>query len=75
MTIKKTSATGYAVIMDTVMSDGNLRADYDMHLDGRTLRSFERPGHIRTGGLLKINLGSISFPKVAKMAIGDTATF
>lgn len=66
-TITRTTATTYAIKL------GNGRTDGMMHLMGNVLRSKEQRGHIRTGGLLTITLGPVSYQLVTRLAVGETA--
>jgi hypothetical protein len=75
MTISRTESDRYAVVTDTVLADGSFRADHHMALAGNELRSVERRGAIRTGGLLRVALGPLSLARVMAMSIGDSISF
>jgi len=72
MKITKTQSNRYAVVTDIVMSDGSMRGDSCMRLDGAQLRSHEERGSIRAGGLMRVNLGPKSFPLVAALKVGES---
>lgn len=74
-TITRTGVDTYRVDTDRLMSDGSYQADGCLKLYGNVLRSFEKPGHIRIGGLMSITLGPQSLARVQMLAIGESATF
>ncbi len=73
MTITRLGENRYSVVTDTVLSDGSKRSDFGMVLQGATLRSVEQKGHIRIGGLLRIELGPKSLARVQALAIGEAS--
>jgi hypothetical protein len=73
-TITKTGMGTFSVTTDTLMSDGTYDGDGFMRLDGNLLRSIERKGLIRIGGLKKITLGPKSLALVSSMIIGESIT-
>jgi hypothetical protein len=75
LTITRTSIDTYRVDTDTLLSDGSYRADGCLKLHGNVLRSFERPGHIRIGGLMNLTLGPLSLARVSALAVGESVTF
>lgn len=70
--VTRVSSDRYAVVSDIAMSDGSMLADHYMRLDGTMLRSVERRGHIRVGGLLKLNLVPASLALVTALGVGET---
>lgn len=74
MTITRLNAERFAVVTTTALSDGTLRADYAMRLEGTCLRSVEERGCIRVGGLMRVQLGPVTLPRVQALAIGESLT-
>ena len=72
MTITRTTETEYAVVTDTVLADGSLKADYFMRLDGDTLRTITRPGFIHVGFPFTVKLGPVSLAAVQALSVGAT---
>jgi len=52
------------VTTNVLLADGSYWSDVDCALTGNVLKSVERPGHIRVGGLIKLTLGPVSLAKV-----------
>lgn len=75
LTITRTGNDTYRVDTDRLMSDGSYQADGCLKLHGNILRSFERPGCIRVGGLMNLTLGEKSLAVVQGLEIGESATF
>jgi hypothetical protein len=59
----------------TVTITADAITDCDMELVGRELRSRERKYHLRTGGLMLVKLGPVSFARVSALAVGEQAEF
>jgi hypothetical protein len=72
MTIMRVTETDYAVVTDTVLADGSMRADWCMRLDGHALRSVERRGDVRTGGRLRVVLGPTALQRVRLLDVGQS---
>ena len=72
MTITRVDLDTFAVVTDTVLADGTLVIDTNMALVGDTLRSREQKGYLRTGGLLRLKLGAVTFDAVQRLRVGDT---
>lgn len=75
MTITRLSKTDYAVITDTLLSDGSYKQDRACRLSNDVLRSHEQRGHVRIGGLITIQLGPKSLAIVSSLAVGQSAQF
>lgn len=73
MVITRLGENLYSVMMDTVMSDGSMRADYALALDGNILKSIQEKGCIRIGGNMRVTLGPKSLPIVQALQIGESA--
>lgn len=71
-TITRTTDTDFAAVSNIFMSDGSHRADHLMGLSGNILKSVERPGYLRIGGLLTLTLGPKSFAAVTALAVGES---
>ena len=70
--ITKTQENIFAVLTDVVMTDGTMRGDSCMRLEGSQLRSHEERGTIRVGGFMRVNLGPKSLPLVMALKIGES---
>lgn len=70
--ITRTSEDTYRVDTDRMLADGSYQADGCLKLDGNRLRSFEKLGHIRVGGLISLKLGEQSLPRVKALKIGES---
>lgn len=75
LTITRTSADTYRVDTDTLLSDGSYYADGYLKLHGNVLRSFERPGYIRVGGLMRLTLRPKPLATIQALAVGESVTF
>lgn len=73
-TITRTSDVAFAATSDLLLADGTFRADYHMGLVGNVLKSIERRGWIRVGGLLSLTLGPTSLAAVSALAVGESVT-
>lgn len=74
LTITRQNATDYAVVTDTVLADGSLRADYCCVISAGALRSAIRPGSIRVGGLLTATLGPKAQTDLEALPVGGSIT-
>lgn len=72
MKITKATETRFEVVTATVLADGTLRSDSHMELVGNVLKSAERRGFIRTGGLLRVTPGPVSLAKIAALEVGQS---
>jgi len=72
MEITRINTTDYSVVTDTVLASGERRADYCCRITGATLRSYEQPGDVRVGGLLRVNLGPKALESVMALEIGES---
>ena len=70
MTVTRT-ATGFAVVTDTVMTDHRLQQNARMRLDGQTLVADLRPGEICLAPF-RVVLGPVSYAAVQALAVGET---
>lgn len=75
ITITRTTATDYRVDTDVPMSDGSMRADGLMQLQGNVLRSANRRGFIRVGWAMAITLGPDSLASVSALNVGQSYTY
>lgn len=71
-TITRTTETTFAATSDIPMSDGTFRRDAELALDGNVLRSVERRGYYRVGGLLRLTLGGASLAAITGLAVGQS---
>ena len=71
--ITRVSATDYAAVINEGLA-GEAQ-DLCMRLTKHGLKSHESKGAIRIGGLMRIDLGSLSRPVIEAMSIGETVEF
>lgn len=74
-TITRTTETTFAATSDIALSDGSFRGDTELALVDNVLRSVERRGYYRVGGLLRLTLGERSLGLIQALAIGESVTF
>lgn len=75
MTIQRLTETDYAVITTVVLADGSFRADYCCALEGNVLKSQQRKGVIRVGGLMKVTiLNEDALSQIRALKVGETLT-